>query len=72
MIEVDGQELVCFQVTRNGDWHGPDEVQLWCTVGTENEREAYARRDFIPMHLEVQNVDAEVVEVVKSKGDLAV
>jgi hypothetical protein len=72
VIEVDGQELVCFQVTRNGDWHGPDEVQLWCTVGTENEREAYARRDFIPMHLEVQNVDAEVVEVVKSKGDLAV
>jgi hypothetical protein len=72
VIEVDGEELVCFQVTRNGDWHGPDEVQLWCTVGQEDERETFARRDFIPMHLEVQNVDAEVVEVVSSKGDLAV
>jgi hypothetical protein len=72
VIEVEGEEFVCFQVTRNGDWHGPDEVQLWCTVGSEDERETFGRRDFIPMHLEVLNVDAETVEVIKSKGDLAV
>jgi hypothetical protein len=72
VIEVDGEELHCYSVKRQGDWHGPEEVQLWCTVGSKDERETFARRDFIPMHLEVQNVDAEVVEIVKSKGDLAV
>lgn len=72
IIEVDGEELYCFSVTRNGDWHGPDEVQLWCTVGTEDEAETFARREFVPMHLDVDDVDASEVEVIKSKGELAV
>ena len=72
VIEVDGEELYCFSVTRNGDWHGPDEVQLWCTVGTEDELRTFARRDFVPMHLDVEDVDAGAVDVIKSKGELAV
>ncbi|MFB6206921.1 MAG: HAH_0734 family protein [Haloglomus sp.] len=72
IIQVDGEELVCFAVARQGDWHGPDRVQLWCTVGTEGEYETFQRRDFIPMHLDVEAVDADAVEVIKAKGDLAV
>ncbi|MFC7177264.1 HAH_0734 family protein [Halosegnis marinus] len=72
VIEVDGEEYTCFSVTRNGDWHGPEEVQLWCTVGDADEREDFARRNFIPMHLDVVDVDAGAVTVVKAKGDLAV
>jgi hypothetical protein len=72
IIEVDGEEYVCFSVARQGDWHGPDEVQLWCTVGSEDEREAFDRRDFIPMHLDVTAVDAGAVDVIRAKGDLAV
>jgi hypothetical protein len=72
VIEVDGEELVCFGIARQGDWHGPDEVQLWCTVGTEDERETFQRRDFIPMHMDVMDVDAAAVEVLSAKSDLAV
>ena len=72
VIELDGEELYCFSVTRNGDWHGPDEVQLWCTVGAESEEATFARRDFVPMHLDVEDIDAGAVEVIKSKGELAV
>ncbi|MFB6117532.1 HAH_0734 family protein [Halosegnis sp.] len=72
VIELDGEELHCFSVKRQGDWHGPDEVQLWCTVGTEEEAETFARREFIPMHLETEDVDADEVTVIKAKGELAV
>jgi hypothetical protein len=72
VIEHDGEELVLFSVHRQGDWHGPDRVQLWCTVGTEDEREDFDRRNYVPMHLETEDVDAEAVTVVKAKGDLAV
>jgi len=72
IIELDGEELYCFSVTRNGDWHGPDEVQLWCTVGAESEETDFARRNFVPMHLDVETVDAEAVEVIKANGALAV
>lgn len=72
VIEVGGEEYVCFAVTRQGDYHGPGEVQLWCTVGAEDERETFERRDFIPMHLDVESVDAEAVSVIKRAGDLAV
>lgn len=68
IIDYDGAEQVCFQVTRNGDWHGPDRVQLWCTIGAEEEREAYERREFIPMHLEVDAIDADAVDVIQRKG----
>lgn len=72
IIEVDGEEYVCFSVTRQGDYHGPERVQLWCTVGSEDERETFDRRDFIPMHLDVQAVDADAVTVIKRAGDLAI
>ena len=72
IIEYEGEELVCFAVNRNGEWHGPDEPQLWCTVGTEDEREAFEKREYIPHFLEVDRVDADAVDVIKAKGDLAV
>jgi hypothetical protein len=72
VIEVDGEELYCFSVKRQGDWHGPDEVQLWCTVGTEDEMETYETREYVPMHLDTEAVDAEAVTVVKAKGDMAI
>jgi hypothetical protein len=66
VIEVDGEEYVCFGVSRQGDWHGPDRPMLWCTVGTEEERETYDRREYVPNHLETINTDAEAVSVVES------
>lgn len=72
VIEYDGEELVCFQVTRNGDYHGPDRVQLWCVVGTADERDAFEQREFIPHFLDVERVDAGAVDVLKRAGDLAV
>jgi len=42
------RELVCFGINVQGGWHGPDEPQLWCTVGTEDEREAYDKREYVP------------------------
>ncbi|WP_058367239.1 HAH_0734 family protein [Haloparvum sedimenti] len=72
VIDYEGEELVCFSVTRQGDWHGPDEPQLWCTVGTEDERETYAKREYVSHWLDVETVDAEAVDVIKASGDLAV
>lgn len=72
IIEYDDEEQVCFSVTRNGDYHGPDRVQLWCVIGTEDEREAFERREFIPHFLEVETIDADALDIIKPKGDLAV
>lgn len=63
VIEYDGDEYICFGINRQGDWHGPDRPQLWCTIGTEDEREAYERRQYIPMHLDVEAVDESEIEV---------
>lgn len=63
VIEYDEEEVVCFSVKRQGDWHGPERVQLWCTVGTEDEREAYERREYIPMYLETDHADSDVITV---------
>jgi len=71
-IEFDDQEMVCFSVTRNGDYHGPNDVQLWCVIGTEDEREDFDRRNYIPHFLETESIDAEALTVIKGKGDLAV
>lgn len=70
VIEVDGEELVCFSVKRQGDWHGPDRVQLWCTVGEEDERETYERREYISMHLDVEKLEADAVSVISKGGTL--
>ncbi|MFB6172849.1 MAG: HAH_0734 family protein [Haloarculaceae archaeon] len=72
IIDYDDEEMVCFSISRQGDYHGPDRPQLWCTIGTEDERETFDRRDFIPMHLDVETIDAADLDVIKAKGDLAV
>lgn len=72
IIEYDGEELTCFSINRNGEWHGPETIQLWCTVGAESEREAFNRRDYVPHFLDVDHADAEAIEVIKPKGDPAV
>jgi len=71
VVELDGEELVCFSVSRQGEWHGPEEVQLWCTVGAESERETFERREFVPMRLDTEAVDADAVTVIEAKGDPA-
>ena len=72
VIEVDGEELICFGVNRQGDWHGPDEPQLWCTVGTEEDRETYDKRQYVPHWLDTESVDAEEIEIVSEKNPLNV
>ena len=72
VVTVDGEEYTLFQVTRNGDWHEPDRVQLWCIAGEPSEQEDFEKRNFVPHFLEVEAVDAEEVEVTKRAGDLAV
>jgi hypothetical protein len=68
VIEYDGEEFTVFQVHRQGDWHGPDRPQLWCTIGAEDEQEAFDRREYIPMHLDTESVDADGVSVVKARA----
>ncbi|MDG5775339.1 HAH_0734 family protein [Haloarculaceae archaeon H-GB2-1] len=68
VISVDGTEYVCFGISRQGEWHGPDRVQLWCTVGTPDEEETYERREYVPNHLDTEAVDADAVEVIQKKG----
>lgn len=72
IIEHDGEELHCFKVARQGDYHGPEEVQLWCTVGAEDELETYLKRQYVPNWLDVETVDADAVDVKKRGGDLMV
>jgi hypothetical protein len=67
-IRYDDEEYVCFGISRQGEWHGPDQVQLWCTIGTEDERETYERREYLAMHLETEDIDADAVEVIEKRG----
>jgi hypothetical protein len=68
IIEYDGEEYVCFGINRQGDWHGPDRPQLWCTIGRADEQEAYERREYIPMHLDVDDAEAEEIDVVQARA----
>lgn len=72
VVDYDGEPVVCFSVTRNGDFHGPERVQLWCVVGAADEYEAFQKQEFVPHFLEVDSVEAEGVEVIRAKGDPAV
>ena len=72
VIEVGGEELHVFAVDRQGDYHGPDEPQLWCTVGAEDEREAFEKRQYVPHWLDVETVDGEAVTIRKRGGELNV
>ncbi|MFB6107545.1 MAG: HAH_0734 family protein [Haloplanus sp.] len=69
VIDYGGEEQVCFSIQRQGDYHGPDEVQLWCTIGTEDEREAFEKRQYVPHWLDVDAVDADAVDVVRARGE---
>ena len=68
VIEYDGEEYTVFSVHRQGDWHGPDRVQLWCTIGAADEQEAFDRREYIPMHLDTESTDASEVSVVQASA----
>jgi hypothetical protein len=72
VIEYADEEFICFSVKRQGDWHGPERVQLWCTIGIEDEREAYERRNYIPMYLETERTDSDSITVINAANDLAV
>jgi hypothetical protein len=72
VIEYDGKEQICFSIQRQGDYHGPDEVQLWCTIGTEDEREAFEKREYVPHWLDVDTIDAAALDVLKAKGEKAI
>lgn len=67
-IEYNGDEYEVFAVARQGDWHGPDRVQLWCTIGSEDEQETFSKQDYVPMHLDTDNIDAEAVTVLRERG----
>ncbi|MFB6131667.1 MAG: HAH_0734 family protein [Salinigranum sp.] len=64
VIDHDGEEQVVFAIDRQGEWHGPDRVQLWCTIGTEEERETFERREYVPHWLDVDAVDADALDVI--------
>ncbi|MFC7136011.1 HAH_0734 family protein [Halobaculum litoreum] len=72
VINYDGRELRVFSVQRQGEYHGPDEPQLWCTVGTDDERETFEKKEYVPHWLGVDTIDAEALDIVKKGGDLTV
>lgn len=72
VIEVGGEELHVFAVDRQGSFHGPDEPQLWCTVGAEAERERFEKRQFVPHWLDVETVEADAISITKRGGELTV
>lgn len=72
VIEVGGEEVTCFSVTRNGDYHGPDRVQLSCVVGDRAEHEDFQKRNFVPHFLDTEAVDAADVTVIERKGSIPV
>lgn len=62
-IQYGNEEVVCFQVTRNADWSGAEKVQLWCIVGTEDERDRFETQRYVPHFLDTESVDAEEIAV---------
>lgn len=64
VIDYDGEEYVCFSVTRNGEWHGPKRIQLWCVIGEEDERDIFDAQRYIPHFLETESADADAITVV--------
>ena len=71
VIRYGEEEVVCFGINRNGEWHGPDRVQLWCTVGSPDERDDYEHQRFVPHFLDVDRVDAAEVYVLEAKSEPA-
>ncbi|EMA01060.1 hypothetical protein SAMN05443574_101492 [Haloarcula vallismortis] len=67
-IEYEDEEYEVFSVSRQGDWHGPDRPQLWCTIGSEDEEETFKRQEYIPMHLDTDDIEAEAVTVLRERA----
>jgi hypothetical protein len=72
VINYDDEEQIVFSIQRQGDFHGSEEVQLWCVIGTKDERETFDKRRYVSHWLDVETIDSEALDVVKGKGDLAV
>jgi hypothetical protein len=72
VIEHGGEQKVCFSVKRQGDFHGPDEPQLWCLIGDADERDDFEKQNFVSHWLTVESVDAGGVTVIDGQGDLAI
>ena len=72
VINYDGAEQICYSISRQGEWHGPDRMQLWCVIGTEDEREEFEKQQYIPVHLDTESIEADALDIVRAKGDLAV
>ena len=72
VINYDGEEMRVFSVQRQGEYHGPEEPQLWCTIGTDDERETFEKKTYVPHWLEVGTIDAQALDIVKKGGDLTV
>lgn len=72
VIEVDGEEVTCFSISRNGEWHGPDRVQLSCVVGDPSEHQDFQERNFIPHFLDTEAFDADDVTVLERSGTIPV
>lgn len=70
VISLDGEEQVVFAIDRQGDWHGPDRPQLWCTIGSADEREAFEKREYVPHWLDVDTIDAEALDVIRRRGGI--
>lgn len=71
VINYDGEEQICYSISRQGEWHGPDRVQLWCVIGTADEREDFDKQRYVPVHLDTDAIDADAVDIVTAKGELA-
>jgi len=63
-IKYGDVELICFSVTRNGDYHGPRRVQLSCIVGDVNEYSTFIEEEYIPHFLETKSIESEDVKIV--------
>ncbi len=68
VVEYGGAEYVCFSVTRQGEFSGPERPQLWCIVGEPGERDRFEHRAFLSLHLAVEAVDADELTVRRSRA----
>jgi hypothetical protein len=63
-IEYQGQNFICFSVTRNGDYHGPRRVQISCIVGESEEYSIFINEEYTPHFLETLATECEEIKIV--------
>ena len=61
-----------FRNQRSGRLARPGRAPALVYRGTEDEREAYDKREYVPHWLDVDTIDAEELDVIKAKGELSV